>query len=74
VADENQKLIADVEQQLEADREFAVNSPMPEPESAAGGVYCEPGCHEIKPKYAMPKVRGVKAAGPRRSEAAVHLK
>ena len=73
-ADENQKLIADVEQQLEADREFAVNSPMPEPESAAGGVYCEPGCHEIKPKYAMPKVRGVKAAGPRRSEAAVHLK
>src|SRR5437660_3425781 len=30
-ADENQKLIADVEQQLEADREIAVNSPMPSP-------------------------------------------
>ncbi len=73
-ADENQKLIADVERQLEADREFAVNSPMPEPESAAGGVYCEAGCHEIKPKYAMPKVRGGKAAGPKKSEAAVHLK
>ena len=73
-ADENQKLIADVEQQLEADREFAVNSPMPTPESAAGGVYCEDGCHEIKPKYAMPKVRSGKNPALKRSEAAVHLK
>jgi TPP-dependent pyruvate/acetoin dehydrogenase alpha subunit len=73
-ADENQKLIAEVERQLEADRDFAVNSPMPAPESAAGGVYCESGCHEIKPKYAMPKVRAGKAAGPKKSEADVHLK
>src|ERR1700739_385392 len=51
---ENEKLIAGVEAQLEADREFAVASPMPTPESAAGGAYCEPGCHEIKPKYAIP--------------------
>jgi hypothetical protein len=47
---------------------------MPTPESAAGGVYCEAGCHEIKPKYAMPNVRGGKSAGPKGSEAAVHLK
>lgn len=73
-AEENQKLIADVERQLEADREFAVNSPMPAPESAAGGVYCDDGCHDIRPKYAMPTVRGGKAAGPKRSDAAVHLK
>ncbi len=72
--EENQKLIADVERQLEADREFAVNSPMPSPESAAGGVYCEAGCHDIKPKYAMPKTRGGKSAGLKSSEAAVHLK
>jgi len=72
--DENQKLIADVEQQLEADREFAVNSPMPEPESAAGGVYCEDGCHEIKPKYGTPKVRGGKSPGPRNTNAIPHLK
>lgn len=72
-AEENEKLIADVERQLDADREFAVNSPMPEPKTAAGGVYCE-GCHEIRPKYAMPKVRSGKSAGPKRSEAAVHLK
>ena len=50
----NEELIAGVERQLEADREIAMNSPMPTPESAAGGVYCESGCHEIKPKYAMP--------------------
>ncbi|MGA2235765.1 MAG: thiamine pyrophosphate-dependent dehydrogenase E1 component subunit alpha [Terriglobales bacterium] len=76
---ENEKLIAGVERQLEADRELAVNSPMPSPESAAGGVYCEAGCHEIKPKYAMPEsrtigARGGKSAGPTHSEAAAHLK
>lgn len=73
-ASENEELIADVERQLEADREIAVNSPMPEPGSAAGGVYCEAGCHEIRPKYGMPRARGGKGSGPKRSEAAVHLK
>src|ERR1700704_2903118 len=76
---ENEKLIADVERQLEADRELAVNSPMPTPESAAGGAYCEGGWHEIKPKYATPGsaktgARGGKSAGSKMSEAAVHLK
>ncbi len=86
---ENEELIAGVERQLEADRELAVNSPMPSPESAEGGVYCEAGCHEIKPKYAMPGsakigsampgsgkigTRGGKSAGPKQSDAAVHLK
>jgi hypothetical protein len=52
---ENEKRIAGVEGQLEADQKIAVNSPMPTPESAAGGVYCEAGCHEIQPKYAVPK-------------------
>jgi len=72
-AEENQKLIADVEQQLEADREFAVNSPMPEPDSASGGVYCEDGCHEIRPKYAIPTVQTGKTSGPRNIKAAIHL-
>jgi len=71
---DNEKLIAGVERQLEADREVAMNSPMPSPESAAGGVYCETGCHEIKPKYAMPLAGGKPSPGPKRSEAAVHLK
>ena len=72
-AQENQALVADVERELEEDREFAVSSPMPTPESAAGGTYCEAGCHEIKPKYAAPKVK--KSSGAlKQSEAAVHLK
>ncbi|MGA2967314.1 MAG: thiamine pyrophosphate-dependent dehydrogenase E1 component subunit alpha [Terriglobales bacterium] len=75
----NQELIASVERQLEADREQAVNSPMPTPESAAGGVYCEAGCHHIKPKYAMPKSKAMaeregKPSAPKPSETAVHLK
>src|ERR1700691_1919734 len=53
---ENDKLIADVERDLEADRDFAVNSPLPTPESAAGGTWCAPGCHEVKPKYGITKV------------------
>jgi TPP-dependent pyruvate/acetoin dehydrogenase alpha subunit len=73
-AKQNEALIAGVEQQLEAERELAVNSPMPTPESAAGGVYCEAGCHEIKPKYAMPSARRAKSAGLKRSDAVVHLK
>src|SRR5438477_3487087 len=60
-AQENENLIADVEIELEADRDFAVASPMPAPETAAGGAYCQPGCHEIKPKYALPDVRVTKS-------------
>ncbi len=71
---ENEKLIADVERELEADRDFAVASPMPEPESAAGGVYCDNGCHEIKPKYGVPKVNEGGSSAVRRTEGAVHLK
>jgi TPP-dependent pyruvate/acetoin dehydrogenase alpha subunit len=71
---ENEKLIAEVEAQLEADRDFAVASPMPEPESAAGRPYCNPTCHEIKPKYAMPKVRAGKTSVQKKSDTAVHLK
>jgi len=71
---ENRELIAGVDQQLEADREFAVASPMPGPESAAGGVYCENGCHQVKPKYATPRVKARPAARVKYTEAAVHLK
>src|SRR5436853_243837 len=74
-AKENADLIAEVERVIEEEREIAVNSPMPTPESAEGGVYCEDGCHVIKPKYGLPKVRTTKSsAGPKQTEAAVHLK
>jgi TPP-dependent pyruvate/acetoin dehydrogenase alpha subunit len=72
---QNQELIAGVDRELEADREFAVASPMPAPESAAGGTYCEPGCHEVKAKYAIPQVRVTKSGlAAQKKEAAVHLK
>jgi TPP-dependent pyruvate/acetoin dehydrogenase alpha subunit len=73
-AAENDTLVAGVERQLEADREVAMNSPMPAAEAAANGAYCEPGCHEIKPKYAMPQARKGKSVNSKRSDAAVHLK
>src|SRR5256885_581085 len=70
---ENAELISEVERIIEEEREIAVNSPMPTPESAEGGVYCEDSCHEIKPKYGMPKVKKGRA-GFKETEAAVHLK
>jgi len=71
---ENRELIAGVDQQLDADRDFAVASPMPLPDSAAGGVYCQDGCHEIKPKYGMPKVKKGTGAAFKQTDAAVHFK
>src|SRR5947209_17599712 len=72
-AEQRQKFIDEVEKQLEADREFAVNSPMPEPHTAAEGVYCEDGCHQIKPKYGTPKF--TKREGKlKETEAAIHYK
>jgi pyruvate dehydrogenase E1 component alpha subunit/2-oxoisovalerate dehydrogenase E1 component alpha subunit len=71
---EHENLVVEVDAQLEADREFAVASPMPAPESAAGGTCCDPGCHEIKPKYAMPKRRVGKGSPLQSTKAAVHLK
>jgi TPP-dependent pyruvate/acetoin dehydrogenase alpha subunit len=78
-AEQNENLIAEVELQLEADREIAVNSPMPTPESAAGGVFCEAGCHEIEPKYGLPhrpaeRVDTRNPRSPKPTGAAVHLK
>jgi|HubBroStandDraft_4_1064222.scaffolds.fasta_scaffold00031_14 TPP-dependent pyruvate/acetoin dehydrogenase alpha subunit len=77
-ADENHKLIEDVERDLEAERAAAVASSMPDPatDMTHQGVYCDASCHEIKPLYGPVKtsVRKTSSPGPRQSEAAVHLK
>jgi TPP-dependent pyruvate/acetoin dehydrogenase alpha subunit len=77
-ADENRQLIDEVEQQLEADREAAVASPMPDPETDKShqGVYCDATCHDIKPLYGAVRVAARKSGSPARkpAEAAVHLK
>jgi len=72
--EENEKLIAEGDAELEAQRGLSVASPMPSPESAAGGAYCEAGCHEIKPKYAIPKFGIKKSLRLREGDTAVHLK
>jgi len=37
---EQERLVTEVDAELEADREFAVASPLPEPTTAAGGTFC----------------------------------
>jgi TPP-dependent pyruvate/acetoin dehydrogenase alpha subunit len=72
-AKEDADLIAEVERVIEEEREVAVDSPMPTPESAEGGVYCEEGCHTVKPKYGMPKVKEGTTRY-KETDAAVHLR
>src|ERR1051326_837781 len=76
---EHQKMIAEVESYLEKEREIAVNAPMPAPETAEGGVYCEEGCHEIKPRYGMPSLGktsrpAASSAARKKPEGAIHFK
>ena len=77
-APENEQLIAEVEQQLEAERDAAVASPMPDPESdkAHQAVYCDDSCHHIKPLYGpvQTAARSNSKVSSSGGEAAVHLK
>jgi pyruvate dehydrogenase E1 component alpha subunit/2-oxoisovalerate dehydrogenase E1 component alpha subunit len=71
---QHQELQAEIDAYVDREREIAVNSPLPPPESAEGGVYCENGCHEIRPKYGLPRQgrsRGKMTAG---VDAPVHLR
>jgi TPP-dependent pyruvate/acetoin dehydrogenase alpha subunit len=45
---------ARIEGELDADQKFAEESPLPPPELAAQGVYCE-GCHTIEADWRRPK-------------------
>jgi TPP-dependent pyruvate/acetoin dehydrogenase alpha subunit len=77
-AAENKRLIADIERELEAERDAAVASPMPDPETDKQhqAVYCDAACHAIKPLYGPVKTaeRSKSAAGRKSAESAVHLK
>src|ERR1700674_5021133 len=58
-----------IAREIQADVEFAENSPFPPPELAEQGVYCE-GCHTVKADWKRPKEEGMpprsggKPAGP----------
>jgi TPP-dependent pyruvate/acetoin dehydrogenase alpha subunit len=71
---EDEKMIAGVDKEIDAEREFAENSPMPEGHTAAEGVFCDDGCHAIKPKYAMPQKARRSEGKLKESEAAIHFK
>jgi len=70
-ADVNLK--AEVEREINADRNFSMASPMPDPATTPQNVCCE-GCHEVRPRYAVPKVKALSHESKAKSEAAVHLK
>ena len=71
---EHEALLEEVDAYLEKEREIAVNSPLPAPETAEGGVYCEDGCHNVKPRYGSYETRPARPVPLRESRAAVHFK
>jgi TPP-dependent pyruvate/acetoin dehydrogenase alpha subunit len=46
---------AHIERELDEDQKFAEESPLPPPELAEQGVYCENGCHIIEADWRRPK-------------------
>ena len=75
--DANQKLIDEVEQQLQAEREAAIASAMPDPKTDRNhqGVYCDASCHTIKPLYGpVTKTLREQTTAAHHQESAVHLK
>ncbi|HSE49754.1 MAG TPA: thiamine pyrophosphate-dependent dehydrogenase E1 component subunit alpha [Terriglobales bacterium] len=73
--EQNERMKAEVERQLDDDRMAAEASPMPEPEWAAKGVYCAGAdCHPIPLMYGEVQARGHKDVKLEQVEAAVHLK
>jgi TPP-dependent pyruvate/acetoin dehydrogenase alpha subunit len=51
---DKKEIEARIDKVLSEDREFAENSPMPPPELAEQGVYCD-GCHTIEADWQRPK-------------------
>jgi pyruvate dehydrogenase E1 component alpha subunit/2-oxoisovalerate dehydrogenase E1 component alpha subunit len=71
---QDEKIITAVDKEIDAERELAERSPMPEPNIAAEGVYCEAECHQIKPKYGVPKKAKRAERKFEQTEAAIHFK
>ena len=46
---------ARIERELDVEQKFAEDSPMPPPEFAEEGVYCENGCHKIEAQWQRSK-------------------
>jgi TPP-dependent pyruvate/acetoin dehydrogenase alpha subunit len=46
---------ARIERELDEEQKFAEDSPLPPPELAEQGVYCQDGCHKIEAEWQRPK-------------------
>jgi hypothetical protein len=53
-AEQKSEIDARIERELDEDQKFAEESPMPPPDLAEQGVYCE-GCHTIEAEWHRPK-------------------
>jgi len=53
-AQQKSEIDARIERELDEDQKFAEESPMPPPELAEQGVYCD-GCHTIEAEWHRPK-------------------
>jgi TPP-dependent pyruvate/acetoin dehydrogenase alpha subunit len=73
--EQNRTVIDGVEKELEADRDAAEVSPMPDPDTDARhpGVYCDGKCHQVKPKYGMKQAGKAAGARPKGSTATLHF-
>ncbi|HKD80104.1 MAG TPA: thiamine pyrophosphate-dependent dehydrogenase E1 component subunit alpha [Candidatus Angelobacter sp.] len=71
---EDERLSAEVDKEIDAERAVAEASPMPEPHTAAEGVYCEDGCHEVRPKYGIRQKARRSEGKLKETEAAIHFK
>jgi TPP-dependent pyruvate/acetoin dehydrogenase alpha subunit len=54
--EENARIKSGVDRQIEADRDYALASPMPDPATTPQKIWCE-GCHEIRPKYGVQEMQ-----------------
>ncbi len=51
---EKEQILGRIEREIKEDLDFAERSPFPDPATQKRGVYCEAGCHEIRPEWAKP--------------------
>ena len=49
---EKEGIVGRIEREIQEDLDFAEKSPFPDPATQPRGVYCEAGCHEIRPEWA----------------------
>ncbi len=68
------RINSEVEAEIAAERDFAEASPMPAPATTPQNIWCEGSCHDVRPKYAIPKPREERQSGKQAKGEAVHLK